>query len=192
MVFKLITNRIEISKYQDFLKDELQRRGRQFTGSYGTRGWNPPRTFPAYYLNSWDIYYRYDEKKVSDGRSKAYLNFFGQGKPKMLKDAIQINIIKSGIDRSYKGGFVQSGSSVCILHRGHLGGGRKRHPAAAKPIKLYDLFPKLTDHFDDDGRDSYGVLIPFISSSGKIDAALLPTLKEIVDLICERLPDRVG
>jgi hypothetical protein len=134
----------------------------------------------AWYLANYAIYWR---PKSPDSKHRRHINFFGQGKPtKRFKDAFQLNVPPDGVDRKIKGGFLKSGSAICVLHRGPLGGGRKD---GSHDLRTY--FPKLVAIFDDDGRDASGVLVPFLDKSGKLEPDFLPTIKRIVDDLADRL-----
>jgi hypothetical protein len=117
---------------------------------------------------------------------KRYINFFGQGKPTIrFKDAFQLNVPHFGVDRKTKGGFLKFGASIYLLHRGPLGGGRKdgNH-------NLCELFHDLVDEFDDYGRTSEGLLIPFLDKQERVVPEFLPTIERIVDGIVDLLPSR--
>jgi hypothetical protein len=176
MVFTLITDCDEIQTCQTRLEDELKKRGQHFTSDFSVKGQEfGPRA--AYYLKDFGIFYR------PGSRETQHRNCFGQGKPtKRFKDAFQLNVPKSGVNRSTKGGFLKAGSAICVLHRGPLGGGRKDGSH-----NLCDYFNDLVDTFDDDGRDTEGVVIRFLDKSGQLEPSFLPTIKRIVDGVAQRL-----
>src|SRR3954469_27840 len=121
MVFSLITDAKEITDCQTRLENELKRRGQPFTAHYETRGFTPGGMREGWYLKEFGIYWR----PRGPGKHNRYKNFFGVGKPESrFIDAFQLNIPHAGLDRRVKGGFLKSGMSICVLHRGSLGGGR--------------------------------------------------------------------
>jgi hypothetical protein len=177
---KLVLGRSAILELWERYERELKSRGKQFAGSYRTRGADVD-SHDAYCFPSENIYW-----KSGDSRGQTrYWNSFGEGEPSELRDAFQVSIPKDGFDRRIRGGFLTRGKEVFLLHRGSLGGGRKDGSH-----NLKDMVPEFVDAFEDDDRESDGVLFPFLDAKARFHKDFLPKVAKAVKIVAKRLDRR--
>jgi hypothetical protein len=177
---KLVTGKTAIRELWERYEHELKIRGKQFAASYRTRGADVG-SHDAYCFPPDNIYW-----KAGNSRGQTrYWNSFGEGEPSELRDAFQVSIPKDGFDRRIRGGFLTRGKEVYLLHRGSLGGGRKDGSH-----NLKDMVPQFVDAFEDEDRESDGVLFPFLDSKGRFHKDFLPNVSRAVRIVATRLDRR--
>ncbi len=159
MLPTLVTDSAAILRYQKRLEAELKKQGQEFEARYQTRGFTEGMRHPAYYFHNNDIYWKSGDSSA-DNR---YWNSFGAGKPTDLKDAFQLNVPKSGVNRRVQGGFLERHQEVFLLHRGPLGGGRKDGSH-----NLCEMVPELVGSFNDAGIVRDGVIISLFEADGDL------------------------
>jgi hypothetical protein len=177
---KLVVGKSAIRELWERYERELtaSKRSKVFVGSYTTPGANIP-SHDAFSFRpcGYNIYW-----KTGDRDKTKIWNTFGEGEPSELRDAFQVNIPHDGLNRRIRGGFLARGKEVFLLHRGPLGG--RRTP------NLKDLVPDFVDVFEDDDRESDGVLFPFLDATGSFHKDFLPTVARAVKIVAEQLGRR--
>jgi hypothetical protein len=180
MLPELITDREEIYQNQSRLENELKSQSEHLRVPYATRGRTKDEgDLDVYFFEQYQMFWNSGDPS---GQNR-YWNGFGLGKPTgVVKHAFQVNIPKEGVNRTVRGGFLKRGFEVFLLHRGPLGGGRKDGSH-----DLRDIAPGNVQEFDDEGRQSTGIVIRFVDSRGDFDANFLPRIKSAVTAVAEML-----